>query len=49
MILIEKMYFLHLNKNQGLMKFKINKAVVLAVFVFGIVAAFYMSYLFSLI
>ncbi len=31
------------------MKFKINKAVVLAVSVFGIVAAFYMSYLFSLI
>lgn len=31
------------------MKFKINKAVVFAVFVFGLVAAFYMIYLFSLI
>jgi hypothetical protein len=49
MILNDKLYFLHLNKNQGLMKFKFNRAVVFAVFVFGIVAAFYMMYLFSLI
>jgi len=31
------------------MKFKVNKAVLLSIIVFGVIAALYLNYLFSLI